>query len=359
MPSKERLGTGCTDVDQRSPLLGKRFAYGSGGGEVPLTATAIQAKASFEEKIRNGLYVFEDVPCFCGNANGVLLASRERLGLYYPFVACERCGILRASPRMTAASYSQFYDSEYWPLQILVDHESDWYFGKKLEEGERIRDYVLEHLSSREQPKVVFEIGCDTGMKLVPWRKLGCEVSGTDCNLRRVERGRELTGITGLYVGGVEQLIEKGQKADLVILSHVLEHFLDLSTALQEVRKILNPAGYVYVALPGTFWWIRNKCCSDILVLLTIAHTYQFGLATLRYVLECEGFELVHGTEEIVSLFRMGDQFRKRDDVPQGEFQRVVSYLRRCEMRYMPRRLLGRTAEFLGVKPLLRRLLYG
>jgi SAM-dependent methyltransferase len=338
-------------------LLGKRFAYGFGGGEVPLTTTAVEARVSFEEKIRKGLYVFEDVPCFCGSTNGVLLASRERLGLYYPLVACRNCGILRASPRMTAASYSQFYDSEYWPLQILVDHESDWYFGKKLEEGERIRDYVLDHWPSRNAPKIVFEVGCDTGMKLVPWKNLGCEVSGVDCNVRRIERGKELTGITSLHVGGMEQFIEKGQQADLVILSHVLEHFLGLDEALQNVRRILSPSGCVYVALPGTFWWIREKCCGDILVLLTIAHTYQFSLATLRYVLECEGFELVHGTEEIVSLFRMGDQFRGRDAVPEGEFQRVMTYLRGCELRYLPRRLLGRTAEWLGVKQSLRRLL--
>jgi len=29
---------------------------------VPLTAPAVEAKASFEEKIRKGLYAFEDVP---------------------------------------------------------------------------------------------------------------------------------------------------------------------------------------------------------------------------------------------------------------------------------------------------------
>jgi len=339
------------------PALGERYEW-KPGLKTSLTAAALNAKMSLERNIQEGRYLFENVACFCGAIEGRQVSTRDRYDLYYSLILCERCGILRANPRMTGASYAQFYDQEYRALYGEDDDRLAPYFEAKVKEGERILAFVIESVPARSMPKVVFDVGCNMGSMLVPWKGRGCEVQGVDFNQRRIQLGRELSGIPDLYVGGVDELVSRGRKADLVILSHTLEHFLDLSKTLSKVRSMLAPGGYAYVELPGTFWWIRHVCCGDILGLLQNAHTYQFSLATLRYVMECSGFEMVRGTEEIVSLFRVGERYRSRDDVPRGEAQRVMTYLKRCELMNTPRRYLSRVADRLGVKQVIRKLLY-
>ena len=67
--------------------------------------------------------------------------------------------------------------------------------------------------------------------------------------------------------------------------------------------------------------------------------------------MECYGFELTQGNEEIKSLFQLTRNTpRKRENVPAGEFRRVKRYLRRTELVYLPKHYLINLLEALGIK---------
>lgn len=337
------------------PALGRRFAWKPGIAD-GATHAALDAKRAVEQKIAEGTYSFEYRACLCGSLDDRLLATRDRYGFYYPFVACKRCGLLRANPRMTQASYAQFYDKEYRTVYGEDDSQLGGYFESSLAQGISIYRCVTRWRSPLLLPKVVFEVGCNMGAMLVPWRDSGCDVGGVDFSYRRIEEGKRRTCIRNLYVGGIEQLINTGWKADLVILHHVLEHFLELDQALAQIRSLMNPGALIYIALPGTLSWIKQHCGGDIMNLLQNAHTYQFSLATLKYVMECAGFELVRGDEEIVALFRMSERReRAKEDVPAGEFDRVLRHLRRMELVYTPRRYLKSALELVGLKEFVKK----
>ena len=40
-------------------------------------------------------------------------------------------------------------------------------------------------------------------------------------------------------------------KYDLIILSHVIEHFTDLDKIINKLKKLLNPNGVLYILTPG------------------------------------------------------------------------------------------------------------
>lgn len=74
--------------------------------------------------------------------------------------------------------------------------------------------------------------------------------------------------------------------------------------------------------------------------------------------MECNGFELVYGNEEILSIFRSSMQIkRSRDDVPKEEFEKVLMYLRYVEKKYYPKYLVGRILESVGLKKSVKKLL--
>lgn len=338
----------------RPPVLGRRFTWRP-NLHVRMTPTALAAKRAVDQKMRDGTYAFEDRSCFCGSAEDLLLATRDFYGLLYPIVVCRRCGLIRANPRLTERSYAEFYDQEYRSVYGEDDSQLDRYFSATLEQGRLLYDAIVRDLTdtgliTRGLPRVVVDIGCNMGAMLVPWKQAGAEVYGIDLSQARIAAGKELTGLANLYAGGTECLACLPRKADLIILHHVFEHLVDLDKEMAAIRPFCAAEAVLRIDVPGTYQWVRRHCGGDIMGLLQNAHTYQFTLETLTYVMECLGFALVKGNQEIGALFRVSDRRRERCDVPVGEFERVMRHLRRTEAMHAPRRYLKDLAELLGVR---------
>ncbi len=261
----------------------------------------------------------------------MLLSETDSYGIYYPLVVCKKCGIIRADPRLSGDSYVDFYSNEYRTLYGDDDIDKNELFNIRLKQADEVYGFISSAVKLPREG-VVFDIGCNMGTMLLPFHKAGFETFGVDYGTSYIEYGRSKTGLD-LEAGGIEKLRGR-KKADLVILNHVFEHFADLGKELNDIRGVTNPGCYIYVALPGTFWWIRNICNGDPLGMFQNAHTWQFSLRSLRYVMECNGFEFVSGNEEVKAIFRKKETaIRERGDVPAGEFDKVLKYLKKASRR--------------------------
>ena len=313
------------------PCLGNRFLHIPGHSNSVLSAAAAGSKKRVEDKIGSGIYKYVPQGCFCGSNEGMLLSETDSYGIYYPLVICRKCGIIRANPRLSEESYIDFYANEYRTLYGDDDIDKNALFYIRLKQADEVHDFIS---SAVKLPRagVVFDIGCNMGTMLLPFHKAGFETYGVDYGASYIEYGREKTGLD-LEAGGIEKLRGR-KKADLVILNHVFEHFLDPRKELKDIREITNPGCYLYVALPGTFWWVKNICNGDPLGIFQNAHTWQFSLRSLKYVMECSGFEFVSGNEEVRAIFRKRETtLRVREDVPAGEFDSVLKYLKAASIR--------------------------
>lgn len=309
---------------------------------------ALESQTRIKAKIKDGLYKYQKCPCFCGIEDSLLLTQKDRYGNYYPFVICKRCGLIRADPRLTKEAYIDFYRFEYRILYGDDDKDKDELWLNKMNQAKTAYDFINDHVKLPRK-SVVFDIGCNMGTMLLPFYKNGHETIGVDYGKDYIEYGRRKTGLK-LAIGGVEKLKDSGKKADLVILNHVLEHFLDLENELKAIREVVKPDAFIFIALPGTFWWIKNICVGNIMSLLQNAHTWQFSLNSLRYVMECCGFELIYGNEEIKAIFRVSNIFRNKRSIKQDEFRKVLSYLKNTERKYLPKLYVIKLFELFGIK---------
>lgn len=325
-------------------LISQRFKYPS-QSTWKLSRIQTGAKADFERKIVEGIYTFEEAKCFCGSSDGIVIAECERHGLRLNTVICPSCGILRTSPRMTQASYQQFYDSEYRTLEEDADIDLEALFFRGLKEGEAVFDFIRQHLDLSSG--VVFDVGCNMGTSLYLFQQHGFKVAGVDYGSRHIEYGRERTRIQDLYVGGIEELEKLEQKADLVILRHVVEHFAELENELNHIRNLIKPGGYIFIEVPGIYSWIRNNLGWDFMGYLVSAHTFGFCLTTLTYVMECVGFELYWGSEYIKSIYTKSEKYRRKSHHPKGELKRTMNYLKFTEFLYRLGCSYPRLQEFL------------
>ena len=270
-----------------------------------------------KRKLATGTYATESVACFCGDDQGQAVRSIDRYGLPHRMCFCSRCGLLYASPRMTEDALKQFYLDDYRPIYDAGISDEEF---RVLAEDRQASGRALHQLVAQYglTPTVVMELGCNEGDMLLPFVEEGAACLGVDWDTRAIGKGQ----VRGLPVmtGGLDELEQYGQRADLIILNHVLEHLTDLEGTLQRLHRLLTPNGLLFIGVPTLF---RDQLDG----LFQNAHLYQFTARTLAYVMECCGFTDAYLSEDIASLWRPVAERTDKSDTNSAEVYRIAQFL--------------------------------
>jgi SAM-dependent methyltransferase len=292
---------------------------------VKMTPSALHAMM-FSRKQASGEYATEAVKCFCGADNYTVVSKVDRYNLNYSLCVCNECGLLYANPRMTKDSYKKFYKEDY---RIIYGSfgEDLVYHGGESQTRTDIKEAILSLFNEfeREYPKVVFDIGCGTGSLMQEFHDF--DVTGIDFDNEAIQKARGI-GLNAIC-GGIDELEKIGKKADLIIMQHVLEHFLDLEKDLLRIRELISENGVLYIAVPGLYGWNPNA-------LLQNAHTYQFTATTLEYVMHCCGFDALYIDDRIESYWEKMDIKLPKDKKSNEELGYILSHLSNDEKKLLP-----------------------
>lgn len=283
-------------------------AVGAGRPAVALSRVQSSARHRVLTKFATGDYPLENVPrCLCGAAGGIPLANRDRYGLPVGVVLCAACGLARTTPRLAADALPEFYEEDYHALHQSVETPKAGTALFREGQGKAIAQFVSDFLPSG--PISVADIGCGTGQVL---RELeaalgtgrviaaGCEYAASF-----VEAGRAAG--SDIRHGGPETLLESAP-FDLVILSHVVEHFPEPIDDLGLIRRLGHANSVFYVEVPGLLTIDQKReYAYRFDQYVTVAHTYHFTLSTLASTMSRAGFTLIDGDERVRSIFRLGE----------------------------------------------------
>ena len=230
----------------------------------------------------------------------LVVAQIERYGIPLQTVLCNNCGLLRSDPYYTDETLNLFYKNEYRSIYTGEKQASDVFFIKQQNVGLEILRYVGAYIRPNS---IVYEIGAGAGGILSAFKQAGHKVKGCDPGKEFLEYGI-LQGIE-LYEGDL-QVLKKFEKADLLIINHVLEHIKDPVYFLQKLKQLIKPTGRIYIGLPGLgVFPVQYK--GDFLFYLQNAHCFHYCLQSLRYVAAKAELEMIDGDEQISSLFKAGE----------------------------------------------------
>lgn len=254
------------------------------------------------DKLMDGTYTYVPTKCFCGADSDITLVESDRYGFPHRMVICEECALVRVNPRLSDDSYHRFYNDDYRALNHLtvkdtrLAHKSelDLYYEIQAEKGAILANR-LEDFQVASNPKVVVDYGSYVGGLTHPWREKGIETWGIEIDKSAVEYATA----KGIHmVPSIDDLIDRGLKADLIVMQDVIEHLFDLRAELEKVSKIMVPyESILYIWTPGMF---RHNPDA----LWQIAHTFQFSCHTLEYVMAECGFMPVYCDEDSLGIFR-------------------------------------------------------
>lgn len=253
--------------------------------ERPHSLKALEAVAQVHAKLDSGHYAMEEVPCWCGMtpAQDTPLTRLDRYGFPHRMVLCENCLLIRANPRMTAAAYQEFYNTEYRTIYDGFEWgdthaaNDDFLF---MQQSLRSGIHVKQLMDEMDLPyKTVVDFGCFLGGALQPFKESGATVYGVE----QYAHGRTYAASRGIeVVERLEQLIDRGIQADLILCVDVIEHLFDFEV-FRLMRKLLAKNGRLFVYTPGILAIDIGKAWQN-------AHTWQFSGVTLDMVMRRLGY---------------------------------------------------------------------
>ncbi len=281
---------------------------------------------------------YESVPCPCGaRAEDLVLSEVERHGLPCRNVICTACGLIRQSPRWRAERLVRFYQDQYRDLYRPSAGSPEAYVRDvRASPATRARARWIEAAHARHgrgTPAVV-ELGAGGGWNLAglpaSWHRIGYDV---DDEYRAI--GARLFGVE-LRHGFIEQALPALMPADLVLLSHVVEHLAAPEAELSRIAGQLKPDALLLIEVPGIFRIHRTNL--DVRSYCQNAHTFTFSAATLEAACVRAGLEVLESDEVARVVCRPA---AGRPEVPREDWRRTVSYLRYCDRGFEVYRLLG------------------
>jgi len=234
--------------------------------------------------------MLEHVACnLCGSDDTAVLFVKDK----YSIRKCTVCGLVYVSPRIPAkALASDVYDEKYFNAERGYGIEDG--FGERNEKASVAASHEkLNHIEKFIKPGTLLDVGCAGGWFLLAakergWIAEGYEISDFAASYAREKHGFKIATGDFSHAEGVPQ-----GAFDLVAMSDVIEHFPDPMRALSIAAKALKPRGALYVLTPN-FDGLPARIQKQHWGLVQPEHhLYYFTPATLRAMLERNGFEIV------------------------------------------------------------------
>lgn len=252
----------------------------------------------------------------------------------YNVVKCNDCGFIFADNIMDQKKYDKYYaelskyefrDNDGYPSTEFVSH------------AKNVISFVSPYLKNKEIN--ILDIGCSTGALLSEFKKRGYNnLYGVDPSPFCVEQVKKHFNIKAdsRTISSME-VYEK--KYDLIILSAVCEHLIDLYYSIEKIIKMLKDNGLIFIDVPNLS--LFDKYIFVPFQQFNIEHINFFSLRSLMNLMNNFNFSLieqkVHNVKrtskiiepDIFTIFKKSNytEFIKDNN---SEFS-CLSYIKNCK----------------------------
>lgn len=261
-----------------------------------------------------GKLEFERTNCpLCQTEDHETVCERDRYGINVTTVLCSKCGLVYRKKRLAEKSAGVFYNEYYQGLfkGTLSPLE---YFNNQKKHAQYIYDFTRSRLPENGY---MIEVGCGPGGILSFFQERGFKVRGYDLDSSYSQY--DIPDKPEVLPGDIQSVLDKKERPDFIILSHVLEHTFRPLELLRTCNRILNDNGLIFVEVPGlrSFKEGHYSMCGssqqhpyqmDLLQEIVLAHNFEFDISTLSHLLAKSNFKILRSTELIRLIGKKIDQ---------------------------------------------------
>lgn len=255
----------------------------------------------------------EHVPCpLCGNLNPRKVTDKGQHGITCNVVICPNDGLVYLTPRWTKEAYSAFYQTEFDKFRPKTfEHVDD---NSRFKNAKVINRRLEKYRCFRNKTSIL-DIGAGSGDTL-EWLKINHpslqRYAAIEFSEQSLQKIREKPYIELLS----EDFDSPWHRTpfDIIILRHVLEHFLNPIDALKKIKQCVPAGSYIYIAVPDMmdprgkleeFWfrWVHTFYFSEQTLMRICALTELTPVAVGRENSEVWGIFTPRGGSKITNEF--------------------------------------------------------
>lgn len=290
-----------------------------------------------EDIVSGALEVCDWTSCYCGADDFVEVCSNDRWGLDFKMVLCKHCGLLLTSPYIAESSLPHYYDKFYHSINYgrVELRPTDVLFSKG--QGAKVFNRVSKFLGS--SPRVL-EIGAGTGSVLCEFKEEATkhnkdvEIFGAEYSSLCVELMAQ-KGIPAVQGGAAEVFEQFDTNFDVIILSHVLEHVVDVRGFLKSIAKLMTDETLLYVEVPSVETIHTSMFYhSDLRRYFTHSHIAHYNIHSLKSVVESNGFGCLDEGVCAYGVFCIKEPKARNAQADKINAMRIFLYLQNLERTY-------------------------
>jgi len=162
----------------------------------------------------------------------------------YNVVVCKDCGFCYANNIPSQKEFNNYYAEM---SKYEFDYKAGLVSDEYLDHFNKMSRFLIPYI--KEKNEKILDIGCSTGALLSILKSHGySNLLGIDPSPSCVETVKQLYNIEA--VANTISSFKSDKNFDVIILSAVLEHFVDFTDAMQKIRSLLNDEGLLFIEIP-------------------------------------------------------------------------------------------------------------
>lgn len=255
--------------------------------------------------------------CLCGGKDDILLSQTDRHCVEFITVVCKNCGLIRAKDYFRSEDvedfYNNFYRTEFYSEEYNTLSPSEIFQNQKKHSKfkyDLLNKYKIKPLNNLK----IVDIGGGIGGVLEHFNRSNEKYlyDYFDPYLKYA-----LTRGIKSIKGGLDKI---NYKPDIIILSHVIEHWnnfnyeIEKLIKIQKINETLN-----YIEFPGIDSIKKGRREGDFLGDIHVPHVYYFTSYVFENLMNRYGFEKVYLDTLIKSIF-----------IYTGKKKKLINYFKLC-----------------------------
>ena len=235
--------------------------------------------------------------CLCKSRNDILLSLTDRTCLDFVTVVCKNCGLIRAKKYYRDEDVNDFYKNFYRKVFGEYPQPDDFFNKQKIDS--KLRFNLLNEYKNQELRNLkIVDIGGGVGGILDHFDKSNSRYL-YDFYDPYLDYAKS-KGINSIK-GGLEEI---DFQPDIIILSHVIEHWSNFEKEIENLIKVQKKNKTLnYIEFPGVDSLKEGRREGDILGDIHVPHVYYFSSYVFENIMNRYGFEKVYIDNMIRSIF--------------------------------------------------------
>ena len=214
-------------------------------------------------------------------------------------VKCNNCDLVYTNPIFDEEHYLEIYKAtEYQEVVKDLGEKSHEYRVKRFGR-ERVKA-IERYLTNKNSDVSLLDVGCSTGFFVEAANELEWDAKGIDLNPSAIDFGKS----RGLNLEQVElSKLSSKNKYDVITLYDVLEHLVDPSDIIKQVRERLANDGLISMYVPNYDSASRVLMGKDAHFIWPSHHLTYFTIKTISDFLQKRSFEILEIKTEGLDIF--------------------------------------------------------